>query len=395
MISDRLRQLRLAKGITLEELSLRIGGLVTRAALSKYELGESIPSITVVNSLAHALGVKSVHLWTTPEVEIKVTEYRRRQRMPAREQARIESVISVALEERVRLQRLIDGGGEFDVPVSSYQATSFYNCEAAAVDLRDKWNLGDDPIPNMVRTLEDHRVHVLEVRASEHFDAIAAVATDREDGSPMAAAVIIQEMLPGDRQRFDLGHELGHLVLNSPSNDPKFSEKAAHRFSGAFLAPARTLLRQVGTKRREIPPRELLLLKQRFGMSLQALLHRLRDLDVISEAYYKNWCVYVNVHGWKRQEPAPVSSERPEWLRSAVLRAYAEQLISRDEAERLSGSSVEGVDSPGLIRRREFLNLQADERGRILQDQAAELKTYFEEDDFLRNLGGGEFMDHD
>jgi len=41
--------------------------------------------------------------------------------------------------------------------------------------------------------------------------------------------------MSGDRQRFNLAHELGHLVIRQKQT--KEDEEIAHRFAAAFLVP--------------------------------------------------------------------------------------------------------------------------------------------------------------
>ena len=62
MIEKRLKQLRLANGLSLEGLATRLGGFVTKQALSKYEQGKAKPSPVVLNKLASVLGVKAAIL---------------------------------------------------------------------------------------------------------------------------------------------------------------------------------------------------------------------------------------------------------------------------------------------------------------------------------------------
>ena len=66
------------------------------------------------------------------------------------------------------------------------------------------------------------------------------------------------------------------------------------------------------------------LLKQYFGVSIAAILYRLRDLGIISESYYTLWCREISRRGWKKQEPYEVTREHPPWLRLNVLRAQGE-----------------------------------------------------------------------
>jgi Zn-dependent peptidase ImmA (M78 family) len=111
-------------------------------------------------------------------------------------------------------------------------------------------------------------------------------------------------------------------------------EKAAFRFAAAFLAPAERLYKEIGNKRLFIQPEELLILKQRFGISVQALLYRLHDLGVITDSYYKKWCTDINRLKWRKHEPCEFLPERSQWLRRSVLRAFGESLLTKEEAEK-------------------------------------------------------------
>jgi len=74
-----------------------------------------------------------------------------------------------------------------------------------------------------------------------------------------------------------LAHELAHLVLRGGNNTQ--SKKLAYRFGAAFLVPREPLVREVGEKRTSLNVNELLLLKGRFGVSVQALIRRMRELE--------------------------------------------------------------------------------------------------------------------
>ena len=205
---QRMRQLRFAKGLSLEDLAAEMGGIVTKQALSKYELGLARPSPVVLNRLAGALGVKAVYLWSEPTISCKFIAYRKGTGLGKVEEERVESVVCQMLEDRVRLQRLIQGTMKIDLPIQTFKINNLDDTEDPAKQLREKWNLGTGPIPDVTGTLEDRFVHVFEVDASPRFDGISAVAYDSEE-TMVAAAVVSRKSLPGGRQRLNLAHELG------------------------------------------------------------------------------------------------------------------------------------------------------------------------------------------
>ncbi|WP_163359758.1 ImmA/IrrE family metallo-endopeptidase, partial [Klebsiella aerogenes] len=75
------------------------------------------------------------------------------------------------------------------------------------------------------------------------------------------------------RSRFDLAHEIGHLILHKNTKDElkperyKLKESQAHKFAGALLLPAESFANEI-----RLPPTldSLLLIKQRFIISVAA-----------------------------------------------------------------------------------------------------------------------------
>ncbi|TLM97395.1 ImmA/IrrE family metallo-endopeptidase, partial [bacterium] len=204
--------------------------------------------------------------------------------------------------------------------------------EPVALELRDHWNLGYDPIENLVQLLEDRRIKVGIVSGFEHFDACTFSAA----GDPV---IVTKGELPGDRQRFNLAHELGHLILEI-QGDLK-PEQAANRFVGAFLAPAETARFELGVSRTDLSINELYMLKQKYGLSMQAWIYRAKDLSIITENTAARLFQQFRVNDWHRQEPGkPYPSETPMRMERLIFRALAEDLISRSRAQELLGKPL-------------------------------------------------------
>jgi Zn-dependent peptidase ImmA (M78 family)/DNA-binding XRE family transcriptional regulator len=375
---NRIKQLRLARGLSLDALADSMGGIVTKQALSKYELGISRPGPSVTTQLARALGIKAMELWTKPSVTVRFLGYRKRQTLPKKWQETFEASLSRKLEERLTLQEYCYKDVAFDLPVNAYAVKNESDAEGAAERLREKWKLGLDPISDLTAVLEDHLVHVIECDAPEKFDGISATIEDDTE-KVRAAAVVCRANCAGERQRLSLAHELGHVVMKPLGGVDE--EKAAFRFAGAFLAPRPCLEREIGSKRTRIRFEELLILKRRFGMSIQALLRRLLDIEVINESHYKWWFIYLTKMKWRKAEPEPLPAEIPSWFRQAVLRSVAEGFLSTDEGGKMLGENLDIESGPGMLRRRSFLKLPLEERRKILEAQAEKLQKHYEKDE--------------
>ena len=392
MLEERLRRFRLARGMSLGDLEAAINGTVSAQTLSKYERGKMEPTATTLNQIASGLGVKSAQLWGEPPCHVEWIAFRKRARLGKREQERIQSFVAEEFEKRVQLQEQIDEGNTVELPVLKVTVRNLDDAEDAAISLRDTLKLGIDPIANLIDVLEDHYIHIIEVAADEAFDGISALARD-SDNKPLAAAIATRSGVPGDRQRLNIAHELGHLILELCEDvDP---EKAAFRFGAAFLAPAEQLRRDVGGKRSCIQKGELFYLKRRYGMSIQAMLFRLRDLRIITDTYYKRWCIRVNKFGWKKYEPIEIPPENPERFHQQVLRALSEELITEIEAEQFLNRPMKSSANQSLSERRQFLKLPKEERECILSEQAEEMVDFYEHDTEWREWEGGPIVEYD
>ena len=384
VLASRLRQLRVARGLSLDALAAAMGGAVTKQALSKYERSRAMPTPRVLTALARALGVKAMSLVTPAGFAIEIVAFRKTSGLGRKEGARVEGLAETLLEQRVRLQELTGEGDGSDIPVRGLRAASVEACERAAAAVRERWALGRDPLASVTEALEEHHVHVLEIEAGARFDGLAAVAR-RANGGVAGAAVVSKRGVPGERQRFNLAHELGHLVLDLPAGVD--GERAAHRFAGAFLAPAETLRRDMGPKRSSVSMEELRLLKRRYGVSLQALVYRLRDLEVIGDKHAAALWTEINARGWKMHEPDEMEPEKPSWTLRATLRALAEGLITAEEAGAASGAPA--TVPAGVAQRRAFLRLPLAERRRLLAVQAERLRAHYEQASEWRDLVTG------
>ena len=391
MVGERLKRFRLARGMSLDDLEAAIDGLVSKQALSKYERGKMQGKITTLNRIAAALGIKSAQLWGEPTCQVEWVTYRKRACMGKKEQEQLQSFVAEVLEKRISLLEQMGERKSLELPIQDFLVRKTRDAEGAALALRQQWDLGIDPIANLVSVLEDHFIHIIEVDAIETFDGISAVARDNNE-NVLAAAIATRRGTPGDRHRLNIAHELGHLTLKL--GEGVDAEKAAFRFGAAFLIPAEELRREVGKKLNCIQSEDLQYLKWRYGMSIQAILFRLKDLRIITNSYYTQWCVEINRLGWKKREPIEIPPEKPKRFHQQVFRALSEGLIEEEEAEQLLNDTLETSSSRSLIERRGFFELPTDLRRSLLREQAKQMADYYQNDPEWRELEGGDLVEH-
>ena len=206
--------------------------------------------------------------------------------------------------------------------------------DRAASNLRHEWGLGLNPIYDMSELMEDRGVKVFFCPLEEGIDGLTAHV--RREDQPDARVIVVSQSVSRDRQRFTIGHEIAHMVLDvSPGID---HEEAAHRFAGAFLMPEEALWSKVGKHRSNLDWRELLALKLAFGMSVQAITHRCRNLGIISQAHAGRLFDTFDEIGWGSppyREPLDTEGSRIGRFEQLCLRALAEGAISEARASEL------------------------------------------------------------
>ncbi|MBI3563012.1 MAG: ImmA/IrrE family metallo-endopeptidase [Gammaproteobacteria bacterium] len=359
----------------MDALVAKMDHFLTKQAISKYETGKSIPSSEVLIRLADVLSVKTSYFMQESKVSVEFIAYRKHSRMPKVEANRLQVRITDHLENYCWLTGLFTplkkpGRQTAMGMIKLRQAKSVEDAEGIAKELREAWNIGMDPIENMVETLEDHATAVLTLDADARFDGVSAWATVIGDDKQKVPVLVTNATIPGDRQRFNLAHELGHLTIKQ--NQTKEDEDIAHRFAAAFLVPDEAAYKELGRSRNRIEFDELLLLKHKYGLSMQAWLRRAKDLGIISPSWYKNTIVIFRKRRWHKHEPgAQVAPEQPLRYRQLVLRAMAEGIISRERAEELNPGvvSLNGKEHE-MAKARKIAALSLDARYKLLEAAA-------------------------
>ncbi len=184
--------------------------------------------------------------------------------------------------------------------------------EQAARLLRKHWDIPTGPIGHLVRMTENRGVLV--VYSPSQTAAVDAYSFETDNRPTVVLNPTKNDYF---RQRFDVAHELGHLVMHVDSEPgDRITENQANRFAAEFLMPSDEMRDLLPSK---ADWRTLGALKADWNVSLQALLYRSRHLGVMSDVTYRNAVLYLSSKGWRRREPGvmPVT-EQPSLFPKAV-----------------------------------------------------------------------------
>jgi Zn-dependent peptidase ImmA (M78 family)/transcriptional regulator with XRE-family HTH domain len=334
MIGHRLERARKAAGLSMRDLAAVVG--VSANMIKKYEHDDSMPSSGVLVKIAKALDVRSEYFFRPTVVELARVEYRKRSSTPTKLLRKIEADV---LDQAERWQELANLWPElpvpkFELPKGLPERINHYDdIESVAEAVRDFWDLGRSPIPDLIDALESHGILVIvtEVEVGANFDGLQATVAKQP-------VIVVSKGWSGDRQRFTLAHELGHLLLHRRLTNELDEERACHRFSSAFLLPAESLRNQLGSTRHNLEPRELYLLKHEFGLSMQSCLYRAADLGIISDKLRQQMFVFFSKKGWRKQEPGKAYPlEVTQLFEQLVYRSLGEGIVGESKAAELMG----------------------------------------------------------
>jgi Zn-dependent peptidase ImmA (M78 family)/DNA-binding XRE family transcriptional regulator len=327
VFGDRLKMARKMSGLSQQKLGELAG--VSKMSISKYERDLSIPKSKVLLKLSDALDVRIEYLLRPIEVSFSKPEFRKYSRLTKKNEQKIIQKTHDWVERYLQVESLFNDTKIFSPAEYRFKVAKIADTEDAALYLREKWNLGLDPIDNLMEILEINGIMVWSIDDEfENFDALILWA------NKTIPVIVVKDGIPGDRQRYDLAHELGHLVLDI--DNALDNEKVAHRFAGAFLVPKPKVYEELGRNRNNLSIKELMLLKQKYGMSIQAWIYRAGDLGIISKSKMKSYFIEIRKRNWHKNEPGvQIEPEYPIRMTQLVHRALAENVISRSRAEEL------------------------------------------------------------
>jgi Zn-dependent peptidase ImmA (M78 family) len=339
VFAQRISTARKMAGLSMDQLATLSG--LSKNAISRYENGVMKPDSSNLIKLSKALNVKVDYLFRKPTVELSEIAFRKKAKLASKSIDSIKYRVIDRLEKYLELENILSVDNHFTNPIAEIQIVDFTDLELAAGRLRESWNLGLNPISSVIEMLEDNFIKVVEVDEPIEFDGLSAFV---DNNIPV---IVVNKNFPIERKRFTLLHELGHLLLLlDKSFTDKQIESACHRFAGAILVPRVKLISELGLSRKPIYLQELAELQKEWGISIQAIMYRARDLEIISQSKLTNFYFEIgkNVRLKKQvDESRYCAAEASYRFNQLLYKGLAQELISFSKASVLSSQSVNSL----------------------------------------------------
>lgn len=325
LIPSRLRDGRIAMRLNQTELAEAVG--VTRQAISSYELGEKNPEASTLAEIARVLE-QPVAFFATEDQPTFGEFSAKFFRAFGAETKRRNLMCDVYAGWLVQVSKYIDDAINYPQvqlpriePAAADGSYSEEEIEEAAASCRKSWGLGYGPISNVLSLAESKGIIIAKSKLSG--DKIEAFSF--WNGS-RPFIFLASDKDSAVRLRFDIAHEIGHLVLHrwvaiEDVEDPKVLrriEAEANRFAGALLLPRQSFPNEVFTTRLDA----FVELKKRWKVAIQAMVYRCKDLGIFDEYQITNLYKQISARKWRTKEPLDdpgiITIEEPKLLKKAV-----------------------------------------------------------------------------
>jgi Zn-dependent peptidase ImmA (M78 family)/transcriptional regulator with XRE-family HTH domain len=309
VIGPRVRLAREACGFTQIQLAELTG--ITQGTLSDIESGQiSVPSENIVAQIANATGFPEGYFCLGPLPDFPDGSWRKLKRGSSKVTAQIRAQSRHIVETMQRLEPFVRLPPVLiHALLNGIDPGDAERIERVAQDTRHVLGIGsDDAVPNVCRAIE--RVGVLVAALPTPMPDHSGFSVWPDQGLEGRPLIVVSSADPGDKMRFTLAHELGHLILHTlrGSTDPKTAESEANRFAGALLLPRRAALRDI---RIPVTLGTLAAVKQIYGTSIAMNAKRSLDLSIIDQNHFISLRKQISARGWTRAEPVEVPRENP------------------------------------------------------------------------------------
>lgn len=324
-IGKSIRYYREQKDVSQQWLADAIG--VSKMTVSNFESDKRYPNVEMVKKICKALGITIGKLMSYKEdIEIAEAVFHNSNKLTKAEKSTI--LAQVRLNVQMYHDACMCANAEVDenrLPKEKIPMGT--DLEIIAAYMREMLHLSaSEPVGNLVQTLENNGVFITIIKRSEIAKSFSSLAAMTTNGVPIVA---VSSALDRCGQREELAHALAYLMFSD------INERVLNNAVEYFLLPSEDIIRELGRKRKNLCAKEIRIIAEKYGVSEQCVVCRVKEEGIISRKWQSN---IQNIIVDERKE------ELPTRLLQMMLRAYTEGEISISRAAELlqtdSGTTV-------------------------------------------------------
>lgn len=324
----------------MDELGKQVQPAMSRQAINKYEKGQTMPDSRMLISFSMALGVKPDYFFRPFTVAVDKIMFNKKAGVPERVISSIREKVREELERYLEIEELC--GSRTDFILEKREVGNGDDVRKYADEVRSKLGLGLDGISNVIEVFEDNGIKIIEISENKSFGGLSGYANDS------IPVIVVNRNLPSEEKRFTLLHELGHLIIECPTEaGAKMIGDFCNVFASEMLVPASVLRGRLGNTRHDISLVELSDIQKQYGASIDTIMLSLKELGVITgrryEGYLKKKKLFPDFSAVV-EKSIYISETSGRFVRM-VYRAVADEIISLSKAASLLNISVDRVRS--------------------------------------------------
>lgn len=317
----RVVDLRQLLVLTQKELSTLSG--IAQSNLSDIERGDvDLTPVSIQRICAATATPTEFFSYATPDYDGEAINFRKNQKVSAKGRdfiiqsfKEVERISQMLATAPVRLRRV-------PLPLAEQSdVVGLGDIDLLTEDLREAFGLGSqDPIRNVTRMMERAGIAIAPLTAPFGNEAILqghCGMSRWSDDAPRAAVGFVTGM-SGDRQRFTMAHEFGHVLLHTRRtvDELKEREREANYFAGALLLPRICAEASISES---LTLHGFMRIKAKYGIAIQAAIMRGVHLGLISRERQRSLMIQISSRGWRTNEPVDVTSESPVLLHRELI----------------------------------------------------------------------------
>lgn len=302
---EKLKEARISRGLTKKALADRTG--ISRQMISNYELGKTNPGSKNLLSIIKVLDFPFTYFTTESKTFYEGTTFFRSQSAATKKSRDMQSI-------RLKFQKEIyDFLSQYvnfpKLRLPSMLTKSIYNItdkdiEDKVKELRNLWEIStDSPVTNLIKIAESNGIIIVESTMSDDtLDAVSEWIEDRP------FIMLTDNNESAVRRRFNVAHEIGHIILHGDVESihdytakdlKRVIERQANYFASCLLLPEEGFVNSLLSTRLGF----YVELKKYWKVSIQAMIMRTEQLDLINEDQKLYLFKQIASRKWKKVEP--------------------------------------------------------------------------------------------
>lgn len=340
VFAQRLINARKIRGVSQRELCTKLDGRISSNAIAKYETAKMIPSSQNLIAIAEALdfGIDYFFRPFTVSIDFNSFEFRKRSSLSIKKETAIKENIALLIEKYSEIESITHDEVQFSLNYDQVLLGSDNDARSLGARFRQDLDLGTDCISTPIEVLENHGVKVIEIEADPKFDGSCV----KNIGLPV---IVLNRNIIPERRRLTLFHELAHLLLRFEEGADM--ERLCNVFANEVLLPSAVLKSLLSEHRKSLSWKELKLIQESYGISVDAILVKAKQIGIISEAAHRALCIELNRNPELKQrvQESVYQKEVSSRFERLVCKALSDNLITVSKAADLLDCSVDEVNA--------------------------------------------------